>query len=88
MGVMCLICDKFYSNQSNLNKHRKKVHNLKPKIVSYDKSKYMYKCLETNCNSSFRYNVGLKVHLTDEHRKQIECEEKEFSNKEGKNTLY
>lgn len=84
MGVICLVCSKGFSNQSNLNKHTKKVHNLKPKTVCYDQLKFMYKCLEKNCNCSFRYNVGLKNHLSEVHNKRIESEEMEFSNKEGK----
>ncbi|KAJ8910558.1 hypothetical protein NQ315_008943 [Exocentrus adspersus] len=72
MPVLCFVCEKIFSTQSNLNKHSKKVHKSKPKIVSYDQSKRDYKCLENECNSSFRNNIDFINHLSEDHHINIE----------------
>lgn len=83
MPVLCFVCDKIFSTQSNLNKHSKRVHKRKPKIVSYDQSKWNYKCLESGCNSSFQRCIDLINHLTEDHHINMQSETMTFSSKEG-----
>lgn len=88
MTVMCQVCDKFFSKQSNLNRHRKEVHGLEAiNSVSYDNLVWNYKCLETNCNHSYQRSEGLIQHLQQVHNILFEeIEEIVFSNKSGKLT--
>lgn len=85
MSVICLVCDKIFTKQSNLNRHLQNVHNLEPKPVSYDNNIWNYKCLETSCNNSFPRCESLIIHLQTVHNVIFEeTEEIVFSNKSGK----
>lgn len=84
MPVICFLCEKFFANQGNLKRHKKKVHKVIQEAISYDKSKWNFKCLQSNCNNSFQYNKGLTKHLSEEHNIPIQTEELQFENKEGK----
>lgn len=84
MPVICEVCDKIYSCQKNLNKHRKNVHNAPPAKFSCDKSVHSYKCLESKCNDSFRINEDLVDHLRDKHGLEFLVEELHFQTFNGK----
>ncbi|XP_069679650.1 uncharacterized protein [Periplaneta americana] len=78
MGVACLLCNKIFSNQTNVNRHKREVHDCREKeVIEYDKDVSVFKCLE-GCEVSFKYNSDLRIHLQKKHINQ-ECEEQEFS---------
>lgn len=83
MAVLCKICEKVFSTQCNLNKHLKNTHNSKRNIVSYDKSICNFKCLEKDCNSSFKQNSFLINHLCEKHNFHFEEDKFEFTNATG-----
>ncbi|KAH1021709.1 hypothetical protein HUJ04_011193 [Dendroctonus ponderosae] len=85
MGVTCFVCNKIFSRQSNLNRHCREVHGLEASIVSYDKSVWNYKCLESNCNNSYQKNENLVQHLQRVHNLLFdEPEEIVFTSYSGK----
>ncbi|KAJ8964007.1 hypothetical protein NQ314_005219 [Rhamnusium bicolor] len=79
-GVMCKHCDKIFSVQSSLNRHLLEKHNITSNIISYDASVFNFKCLETNCNVSFKLNEELRQHLKDTHSHDMIQEFLQFAN--------
>ncbi|CAG9814036.1 unnamed protein product [Phaedon cochleariae] len=84
MGLKCIICETKFTTRTNLNKHMKNIHKLKPTTLCYDsdRSKWKNKCLEKGCNNSFRNNTDLINHLSESHDIKIESEEIEFVDKD------
>lgn len=94
MSVKCFICDKTFSKQYNLNRHRQQVHGLDREekrlkkaspLSYYDKTVWNYKCLESNCNTSYQKNESLIEHLQQVHGVLFDKQEEiVFTDKNGK----
>lgn len=83
MAVMCNICEKVFSTQSNLNQHRYRVHKIKENIsISYDFNMFGSKCLE-GCNVSFKFISNLRLHLESVHNMDMMSETLHFRCMEG-----
>lgn len=50
---MAVMYFQVFSNESNLNMHLSDTHNVAKNIVLYDKSVYMFKCLEDKFKCSY-----------------------------------
>ena len=75
MPGICLICEKLYSSQSNLNRHIQEVHRQVPEPISYGcDSKYNSRCMEPNCDNVFQNNKDLINHLHTFHLMKFETE--------------
>lgn len=83
MSVQCKYCNGIFSSQFNLNKHCRNIHGVQNSGISYDKSVYNFKCLEVNCNNSFKFNADLINHLQNNHKFSIVSEELAFNSIEG-----
>ncbi|CAH1236533.1 unnamed protein product [Diabrotica balteata] len=82
MALVCEICCKHFSTQSSLNRHLKNVHKKTQKekiIVAYNFEQFDSKCLEENCNTSYRFTAELRHHLQTIHNKDMETEVLNFS---------
>ena len=74
MGVVCKVCKKIFTRQSNLNAHLKNIHKeIFNNIISYDFNVFNNKCLE-GCNVSFRNVNDLRKHLEHLHNFNVEAE--------------
>lgn len=75
MPVACKICQKIFCSQSSVNRHLKNVHSKQDKnIVSYEYSRFNSKCLEKDCNTSYRFVAELRCHLESAHNKLMDKE--------------
>lgn len=81
MGVMCTICRKLFSCQSNLNRHTRTAHKAAVKIAFYELDKYSAKCRECNC--SYRYVADLREHLEKYHKIDFETVTMFFKSMQG-----
>lgn len=87
MGVLCFICEKVFSNQSNINKHMRNVHNKQsPSIIEYEGSVGLFKCLD-GCNVSFKCNKDLRNHLQQKHSVYQEILTPTFTSYSGKHLV-
>lgn len=66
--IFCKYCDKqYYSSQSNRNRHRREVHDIKDtNIPEHYEERYLFRSLE-GCDVSFRFNFKLRLHLQSKH---------------------
>ncbi|VEN39545.1 unnamed protein product [Callosobruchus maculatus] len=72
-NITCNICDKQYSNVSNLNKHVRLLHNIEPQVKK--------RCLVCpTCMGMFATYVDLRDHLITTHKVEMYKEEKCFNN--------
>lgn len=81
MVVKCLICNKVFTQQNNLNRHYKNVHKSE-NSVSYNFNVFQNKCLD-GCNCSFKTLKELRVHLENVHNLDMNKENLEFKTFEG-----
>ena len=75
-SAFCDICDKEFSRQANVNKHKRSVHKINLPINR------SIKCLECNYKS-FPSLKDLRMHLRDSHRMFMTEEVKEFERISG-----
>lgn len=84
MEIYCSICRRVFSTRFNLNKHLKSVHKSDGlTAISYDRSECKYKCLENNCNISYKQNDHLVDHLQKIHGLIVIWETIKFKDLEG-----
>ncbi|CAH0547094.1 unnamed protein product [Brassicogethes aeneus] len=85
MPFVCNSCSKVFARKIQLNKHMENLHK------DNDFHKYLSKCLEDNCQTSFKYTAHLREHLQSCHSKIIENETLYFSTEgefyDWKNTI-
>lgn len=88
MSLSCSICAKNFSSKGNLTKHLKNVHKAEEKrVTSYNFEQFNNKCLEEDCNKSYRFLADLRHHLQQIHSYAIEEEILKFSSEEGIKTI-
>lgn len=84
MGIFCFQCEQVFSTQSNLNKHRRLVHNTKDfEGIAYKNDVGMFKCLD-GCEISFKYYSDLRKHLEKSHGIVTEVLNEKFDTFDGK----
>ncbi|XP_018561613.1 uncharacterized protein LOC108903799 [Anoplophora glabripennis] len=69
MSVKCEMCGLIFTQQKNLNRHYKNVHNA-TSILSNNFETFINKCLD-GCNCSFKYLKELREHLKISHNFEI-----------------
>lgn len=85
MNFKCVVCEKTYSNRSNLIRHVKLHQNLASEIMYCDeKANKNFKCVEDKCGISFYQNNDLIRHLSEKHYFKFDEESHEFNCLSGK----
>ena len=79
--IPCNLCEKSFTDRSNMYRHKRKCHQVESQMELWRKSRI--RCLEEDCGFATDTTEKLSAHLTEKHGIEITVVERKFESFEG-----